>query len=75
MHTWRTSEGGHGSIEERRWRCRRSSDGVGLESENFAGGRAETGEQRLELESERQKDWRGKDAAARTEAGEKRLRL
>ena len=46
-----------------------------MESENFIGGRAKLGEQRLELKSKRQKDWRGKDADARMEAGEKRLHL
>ena len=62
-------------MEERGWRCRRSGGGIGLESENFTGSEAETGERRSELESERQKDWRGKDAATRTEVGEKLLLL
>ena len=75
MRAWRTSEQGHGSIEERGWQCRNFGGGVGLESENFVSGGAEIGEQRPELESERHKDWRDKDAATRMEAGEKQLRL
>ena len=75
MRLWRTSDRSHGSIKERGWRCRRSGGGIGLESENFTGGGAEIGEQRPELESERQKDWRGKDTVARIEAREKQLRL
>ena len=74
-HVWRTSERSHSSIEEWGWRCRRSDGGVGLERESFADGGAETRERRPKLESERQRDWRGKDAAAHTEVGEKLLHL
>ena len=46
-----------------------------MESEGFASVGAEIGEQRPELESGRQKEWRGKDVVACMEVGEKRFRL